>query len=50
MLMEISVRVLHNDMIKPSENGGLSIVVDYVTHKLPISYTTSRLFIPPQVR
>ena len=37
--MEISVRDLHNDMIKPSENGGLESVVDPVTHKFLISDT-----------
>ena len=29
--MEISVRNLNNDMIKPSDNGGLDIVVDSAT-------------------
>ena len=48
--MEIFVRYLQNDMIKPSENDGLEIVVDYVTHKLLISYTTLSMFKPPQVR
>ena len=47
--MEIYVRDIHNDMIKPPDNGGLESVVDSVTHKLLISGTTLRLFIPPQV-
>ena len=50
MLMGISVRYLNNDMIKKSENGGLESVVDLVTHKVLISDTTLRPFIPPQVR
>ena len=50
MLMEISVKYLHNDMIKPFDNGGLDILLDSVTHKLLISDTTLRSFIPPQVR
>ena len=37
-------------MIKTYDNGGLVIVVDSVTHKLLISDTELRSFIPPQVR
>ena len=37
-------------MIKTSENGGLTIVLGYVTQKVLISDTTLRWFIPPQVR
>ena len=48
--MEISVRDLQNDMIKPYENGGLASVVDSLTQKVLISDTTLRSFIPPQVR
>ena len=40
--MDISVMDIHNDMIKPSNNGGLESVVDYMTHKLLISDKTSR--------
>ena len=47
--MEIYVRGLQNDMIKLSDNGGLASAVDSVTHKVLISDTTFRLFIPPQV-
>ena len=36
-------------MIKTSDNGGLASVVDSVTHKVLISDTTLRSFIPPQV-
>ena len=50
MLMDITVRDLHNDTIKPSDDGGLESVVDSVTQKVLISDTTFRLFIPPQVR
>ena len=49
MLMGISVRDIHNDNIKPSKNGDLESVVDYVTQNFLISGTTLRLFIPPQV-
>ena len=35
-------------MIKPFDNGGLYIVVYSVTHKILMSDTTSRSFIPPQ--
>ena len=49
MLLNISVRGLHNNVIKLSYNGGLDIVADYVTHKLLISDTTLRSFLPPQV-
>ena len=50
MLMDIYVRDLQNDMIKPFDNGGLESLVDSVTHKVLISDTTLRSFIPPQVR
>ena len=40
--MDISVMDIHNDMIKPSNNGGLESVVDYMTHKLLISDKISR--------
>ena len=45
--MEIYVRYIHNDMIKPSYNGGLEIVADSVTQKLLISDTTLMSFMPP---
>ena len=48
--MEISVRDLQDDMIKPSENGGLTSVVDSATHEVLISDTTLSSFIPPQVQ
>ena len=48
--MEISVRYLHNDMIKQYDNGGLKSVLDPVTQKVLISETTLMSFIPPQVR
>ena len=50
MVMDISVRDLQNDAIKSSENGTLASVVDYMTHKVLISDTTLRSFIPLQVR
>ena len=40
--MDISVRYLHKDVVKPSENGGLDIVVYSFTQKVTISYTTLR--------
>ena len=49
-LMEISIRDIKNDTTKPSEDGGLESVGDYVTQKVPINGTTLRSFIPPQVR
>ena len=49
MLMDIYVRDIHNDMIKPFKNGGLASVVDYLTQKVPISDITLKSFIPPQV-
>ena len=49
MAMAISVRDLHNDMIKPFDNGGLASVADSVTHKLMINDTKFRSFIPPKV-
>ena len=48
--MEVYVRGLQNDMIKPSNNCGFLIVVDPMTHKVLISDTTLGSFIPPQVR
>ena len=42
ILIDISFRYLHNDMIKPSENGWLASVVDYVTQKVLIIYTILR--------
>ena len=47
--MDISVKNIQNNMIKPYENGGLESLVDYVAHKLLISDTTLSSFIPPQV-
>ena len=48
--MELYVSYLHSDMIKQYDNGGLESVVDSVTQKYLINYTTLRSFIPPQVR
>ena len=48
--MEISVRDLHNDMKKSSENGGLAIVADSMTQEVMIRDTPLRYFIPPQFR
>ena len=48
--MDIYVRDLHNDIIKPYYNYELKSVVYSVTQKLLIIDTTLRLFIPPQVR
>ena len=48
-VMDISVKDLHNDVIKPFNNGELARVVDSVTHKVLIIDTTLRSFIPPQV-
>ena len=50
MLMDISVKDLQSDMIKPSNNGELENVVDPNTHKLLISNTTLRSFLPPYVQ
>ena len=50
MLSDISVRDLHNDMIKKYDNCGLASVVDFMTKKLLISDTIKRSFILPQVR
>ena len=36
-------------MIKPSYNGGMASIVDYVTYKVLISDTTSRSFTPPPI-
>ena len=47
--MEIYVRDIHNDMIKPSDNCGLEIVVYSVTQKVLITDTSLGSFIPPQV-
>ena len=38
--MGVSVRYIQNDMIEPPDNGGLEIVVDYVTQKVLISDIT----------
>ena len=46
--MDISVRDLCNDIIKPSENG-LESVFDSVKYKFLLSDTILRSFIPPQV-
>ena len=46
--MGIYIRDLHNHMIKPSNNGGLVSVADYMIQKLLISDTVLRSFIPPQ--
>ena len=48
--MNVSVRYIHSDIIKPSENGGLESEVDSATHKFLISDTALRSFIPPQLR
>ena len=48
--MDVYVRDIHNNMIKPLENGGLDNVVYSVTNKLMISDTILRSFIPPQIR
>ena len=48
--MKISAGDLHNNMITPSDNGGLVVVANFVTHKVLISDTTLGLFIPSQVR
>ena len=48
--MEIHIRDMQNDMIKPFQNGVLLSVVHSVTHKVLINDITLRLFIPPQVR
>ena len=50
MLMKILVRDLQNDMIKLSNDDGLASVVNSETHKVRISDTILRSFIPPQVR
>ena len=47
--MSIFVRDLQNDMIKPSENGGLEIWVDSVTQKVLISHTTLSSCIQPHL-
>ena len=36
MLMEISVRDIHNDMINLHENGGFECLVEYFTQKFLI--------------
>ena len=48
-LMDISIRDIHNAIIKPSENGGLESVVDSATQKVLISDTRLRLFIPQKM-
>ena len=50
MFMDISVKYLHNDMIKQSGIGGLDTWIDYVTQKVLIIDTTLKSFISPQVR
>ena len=50
MFMDISVKYLHNDMIKPSGIVGLDTWIDYVTQKVLIIDTTLKSFISPQVR
>ena len=40
--MDISIRDIHNDMIKPYDNAWLVNVFDSVTQKLLISDTTLR--------
>ena len=47
--MGIYVMGIQNDMIKPSDNGGLVSAVDSVTQKVLICDTILRSFIPPQV-
>ena len=42
ILMEISVRDLHNDMIKIFDGSGLASEVEYVTHEVLISDTIFR--------
>ena len=50
-LMDISVRGIHNDMIKTYYNGGLESVVDSVTQKVMRSDEILRSFIPtPKLR
>ena len=46
--MDISVRDLQDNMIKLFDNGELVNVVDSVTYKVLISYTTLRSIIPPK--
>ena len=48
--MEISVRYLHNDMIKLYDNGELESIADSVTNKSLIRDTSLRSFISPQDR
>ena len=48
--MAVYVRYIHNDTIKPFDNGELESIFYSVTHKVLISYRTLRSFIPPQVR
>ena len=45
MCMDIYVRDLHNDTIKPSENVGLAIVADSEIQKVLISDKPSRSII-----
>ena len=49
MLMVIFVRDLKDDMVKQSGNGGLQSVVYSMTHKVLISDTKLRSFVPSQV-
>ena len=41
--MEISVRDIHNDMMKLYDNGGLTSVVDSVTYKVLINDKTIKI-------
>ena len=47
--MEIYARYIHNDMIKPSDDGQLESIVDSVKNKFLIIDTTLRSCILPQV-
>ena len=47
--MDICARDIHNNTIKLFDNGMLASVIDSVTHKLMVSDTRIRSFIPPQV-
>ena len=46
--MEVKGGDIQHYEIKPSENGGLASVDDYVTHKVLIYDTTLGSCIPPQ--
>ena len=49
MQMDISVRDLQNDAIKPSDIGGLEILVDSGTNKVRIIDITLGFLMPPRV-